>query len=126
MPSLALRKKSENTPDEAFVGCNGVSATVHVFPPSVERKTRATAAPPVANQTSFLPCTVRHELLAAKAPSFGSAGGRDAGGTCFQVEPPSSVVKTAKCPATGSLSTIPCLRSQKATASKKTPAVFCS
>src|SRR5512135_1139189 len=99
----------------------GVSATSQVLPRSWERKTRATAAPPVANQTFALPCTVRQELLAAKAPSLDKAGGKAAAGICFQVVPPSSVRNRANFPAIGSLSTIPCLLSQKAIASKKTP-----
>ena len=33
------------------------------------------SAPPVANHILFVPCISRQELLAAKAPSFGSAAG---------------------------------------------------
>src|SRR5690348_14177308 len=97
-------------PDDAFAGCTGVSLTDQVRPRSFERNTRATLAPPVANHTFDSPWTVRQELLAANAPSFGRAGGSAELGTCFHVEPPSSVANSAKCPATGSLSTIPCLR----------------
>src|SRR5437899_4254416 len=109
----------EKIPDDEFSGCIGVSRTAQVWPRSWERKTRATEAPPVANHTYLSPCRVRQELLAANAPSFLSAGGSATGGTCCQVSPPSSVVKRTNFPSTGSLSTIPCLRSQKATASKK-------
>ena len=57
----------------------------------MERKTRAVLAPPVANQTSFAPCVTRQLPLAAKAPSFGKAGGRFVAGSRLQFAPPSSV-----------------------------------
>src|SRR5215469_8289847 len=107
MPFLASENASEKIPDDAFAGCMGVSATLHVLPRSLERKTRATLAPPVANQAFLSPCTAKQELLAAKAPSLGNAGGRAAGRICFQVVPPSSVRNKAKRPSIGSLSTIP-------------------
>src|SRR5260370_30154049 len=126
MPFVGSEKANEKIPADALPGCIGVSLTVQLCPRSVEWKTRATLAPPVANQTFFSPSTVKQELLAAKAPSFGSAGGSVTGGICFQVAPPSSVRNTAKCPPTGSLSRIPCRRSQKAIVSKKIPARFSS
>src|SRR5215472_12940168 len=107
MPLVTSENASEKIPDEALAGCMGVSATLQLFPRSLERNTRATLAPPVANQTFLSPCTVKQELLAAKAPSLGNAGGSAAGGICFQVAPPSSVRNKAKRPSIGSLSTIP-------------------
>src|SRR6266567_2264966 len=121
MPVFASRNAKEKIPDEAFAGCIGVSATNQLFPRSFERKTRATFAPPLANHTFFSPCSVRHELLAAKPPSFGNDGGSADGGICFQVTPPSSVINSAKWLSTGSLSTMPWRGSQNAMASKKIP-----
>src|SRR5262249_38353829 len=125
-PFFESEKASEKIPDDAFPGCIGVSATLQVLARSLERNTRATLAPPVANQTLLSPCAVRQELLAANAPSLGNDGGSPAGGICFQVAPPSSLRNKAKCPWMGSLSKIPWRRSQKAIASKKTPGRFSS
>ena len=58
---------------------------------TMEWKTRAALAPPVANQTSFSPCVTRQVPLAANAPSFGRAGGRPSAASRLQVAPPSSV-----------------------------------
>src|SRR5215472_10300096 len=121
MPFFASENATEKIPDDALAGCMGVSLTLQVLPRSFERNTRATLAPPVANQTFLSPCTAKQELLAAKAPSLGNDGGSVAGGICFQLAPPSSVRNKAKRPSIGSLSTIPWRRSQKAITSKKMP-----
>ncbi len=54
---------------------SGVFATAHVRPPSLDRSTRASLAAPVPTQTWFGAATVTFVPLAAKKPSFGSAGG---------------------------------------------------
>src|ERR1700756_2977899 len=59
---------------------------VQVRPPSVEWKTRA-AGPPVAKKISSSPESVRHELLAANAPSLPRAGGILSVGSGFQCSP---------------------------------------
>src|SRR5262245_21521759 len=107
MPACAVWKASEKIPEDELAGCTGVSATCQVLPRSVERKTRATLAPPVANHTFCFPCTVRQELLAANALSLGRVGGSAAGGSCCHFWPPSSETKSANFPSTGSLSTMP-------------------
>src|SRR5436309_1251505 len=103
MPALALSLRM------------GVLPTVQVWPASVEWNTRAPEEPPVPNHASRVPRTIRHELLAAKTPSFGTAEG--VFWRCH-VTPPSDAVSTAKWPSTGSPTTIPCEASQNASASK--------
>src|SRR5215208_2764769 len=89
----------------------GVALTSHVWPRSSERKTRACAPPPVANQ-AVCPCSeTRHCPLAANANSPGSAGGISVS-TTLHVRPPSSVARIRKKPPTGSESARPRLRSK--------------
>ncbi len=70
------------------------------------RKTLATAAPPVPNQALRSPWTTRHVPLAANAPSPGKAGGMTLAMTRFHDLPPSSVARIKNRPSIGS----PCAR----------------
>ena len=62
-----------------------------------DTKTLAVPAPPVQYQMSFFPCVTRQVPLAAKAPSFGRAGGRFFPESRFQFVPPSSVTISRNC-----------------------------
>src|SRR6185436_20797379 len=109
----------EKIPDEALPAVIGVVATFQPAPASVDLKTRATDAPPVANQTFFEPPTAMQVPLAANAPSPSSAGGRFSLGSSFQFAPPSVVLIRMNRPSTGSLIAMPERASQNANASKK-------
>ena len=63
-------------PADSAPAAIGVSLTSQFWPRSLERKTRADLAPPVANQTSLSPLVTRQVPLAAKAASPDSAGGK--------------------------------------------------
>src|ERR1700694_3794481 len=91
----------EKIPEEAFPWAIGVSATVQVRPESVEWKTRA-AGPPVPKKISP-PESRRQVLLAANAPSLGSAAGMLPLGSEFQCSP-SVVFSKRNLPSMGSLS----------------------
>src|SRR5580692_7225844 len=112
----------EKMPVESWPWIIGVSATVQSLPALVERNTRATF-PPVTNQTLAVPWMVMQVPLAANAPSPSTAGGRDSGGSGFQVLPPSSVefnsnLSVPELSRTGSPTAMPRSRSQKAMQSK--------
>src|SRR5262245_23903788 len=96
----------------------GGSETVQVWPRSVERKIRARAAPPVANQTLLCPWMVRQVPLAANEDSLVRGAGMEAL-IRSQFVPPLMVAIKKNSPSTGSLKAIPCCRSQKDNASKK-------
>jgi hypothetical protein len=113
------RNAIEKIPADSAPAATGVSLTAQAWPRSLERKTRADLAPPVANQTSFSPRVTRQVPLAAKAPSPGKAGGRAFAARGFQLAPPSAVTISWNCPFTGSPRAMPFFSSQKAMASKK-------
>jgi hypothetical protein len=98
---------TEKMPDDALPAVIGVEAAFHVSPPSVDLNTRATAAPPVPNQTLVFPWTAMQVPLAANAPSPSSAEGKCSLGMSFQFAPPSDVLITMKRPSTGSLIAMP-------------------
>jgi hypothetical protein len=97
---------------------SGVPASAQVRPPSLERSTRDSLAAPVPTQTWFGGSTATLVPLAAKKPSFGSAGGSAAAGTRVHVAPPSVVVRMTNWPFTESLIATPRVSSQNAMASK--------
>src|ERR1700690_3665783 len=84
----------------------GVELTFQLFPPSVERNTRA-AGPPVTNQAFLFPMVVTQVLLAANAPSPSRAGGIFWGSEYCQVFPPLTVRRIWNLPFTGSPTMIP-------------------
>src|SRR5467141_2285587 len=89
----------EKIPDEALPWAMGVSATPQVRPESDEWKTRA-AGPPVPKKISS-PESKRQVLLAANAPSLGSAAGMLPLGSGFQCWP-SVVLSRRNLPSRGS------------------------
>src|SRR4029078_7006594 len=108
-------------PGDAVPRWIGVSATLQVRPRSVDRKTRALAAPPVPIHAFDLPCTMRQGPPAAKTPSPARTAGARVGGTRLHPLPPSSVTSTNSLPSAGSLSAMPWSLSQNAMASRNTP-----
>src|SRR5438477_9569483 len=106
----------EKIPEEALLWAMGVSATVQVRPESGERKTRA-AGPPVPKKISS-PEIARQVLLAAKAPSPGSAAGIFSLGNEFQCSP-SVVFSKRNLPSMGSPSAKQCVSERQAIASRK-------
>src|SRR6187551_1598168 len=97
---------------------SGVSEICHEAPRSVERSTRDFGPAPVANHTRLEPFTATLVPLAAKAPSFASAGGRRLAATRAHERPPSRVVMMTNSPFTESLTAMPLFASQNAIASK--------
>src|SRR5258708_1170730 len=91
----------EKIPEEALPWAMGVCATVQVRPESEEWKTRA-AGPPVPKKMSA-PESARQVLLAANAPSLGSAAGMLLLESGFQSWP-SVVFSRRNLPSMGSLS----------------------
>src|SRR5882672_2015936 len=105
----------EKIPDDALPWAMGVSETVQVCPESTEWNTRA-AGPPVPKKISSRE-SKRHVLLAAKAPSPGSAAGMSLG-SGFQCSP-SVVVRRRNLPSRGSLSAKQCVPERQAMESRK-------
>src|SRR6266480_5936461 len=106
----------EKIPEEALLWAMGVSATVQVRPESGERKTRA-AGPPVPKKMSA-PESARQVLLAANAPSLGSAAGILLLESGFQSWP-SVVFNKRNLPSMGSLSAKQCVSERQAMESRK-------
>src|SRR5258708_25292652 len=99
MPCRASENAREKMPALAPSLRIGVGARVQDSPRSRDRNTRAAPGPPVPNQAAPLRLRIKHVLLAANAPSLGSAGGV---GRRFHVTPPSVVGRIANWPWTGS------------------------
>src|SRR6266853_5836355 len=99
MTSFSFPRAMEKMPEEVLPWVIGVSSTAHERPESRERKTRA-AGPPVPKKISS-PESRRQVLLAAKAPSPGSAAGILSRGSSLQC-PPSSVFRRRNLPSIGS------------------------
>src|SRR6266566_1991095 len=106
----------EKIPEEALLWAMGVSATVQVRPESGERKTRA-AGPPVPKKISS-PETARQVLLAANAPSPGSAAGMFSLANGLQCSP-SVVLRIRNLPSRGSLRATQCFSEKQAIESRK-------
>src|SRR2546430_10055895 len=106
----------EKVPADAWPLARGVAAAVQVRPESRERKARA-AGPPVPKKISW-PEIARQVLLAAKAPSPGSAAGIFSLGNGFQCSP-SVVFSRRNLPSMGSPSAKQCVSERQAIASRK-------
>src|SRR6266849_1653681 len=116
MTFFPLPRAMEKIPDDALPWAIGVSTTLQVRPESDERKTRA-AGPPVPKKI-FSPETERQLLLAANAPSPGSAAGILSLGNGLQCSP-SVVLNRRNLPSTGSPSAKQCVSEEQAIVSRK-------
>src|SRR5260370_17274282 len=106
----------EKIPEVALPCAIGVSETVHNTPESDEWKTRE-VGPPVPKNIS-LSKSRRHVLLAAKAPSPGTAAGMLSLGSIFQCSP-SVVVSKRNFSSIGSPSAMQCVPEMQSIASRK-------
>src|SRR5260370_18727762 len=116
----------EKIPEVALPCAIGVSETVHNTPESDEWKTRE-VGPPVPKNIS-LSKSRRHVLLAAKAPSPGTAAGMLSLGSIFQCSP-SVVVTNRNFSWIGSPSARQCVSERQAIVSRKNSlrlSVYCN